>query len=374
MTELCDRYHALGRKNGVVVGVGAEGHGRYSACRSLGDRDAAKNCGVVFCTLATAGRADLKEILAARDLVVVDEAGQAVEPDVVSACDAAAATRLILCGDPLQLPPMVSCEDADGLRVSCLERLLDVRDANVSAGDMSHRFLDEQRRMDPLIADYPNRTYYGGRVGDAAAVVSRAPPRWLEAARRRDPALRLPTRCLVDCKGTMKKEGTSYVNLEELRVVARLVDALLPRRTGGGAFGGDDDDHSVPLGGETPDVAVIAFYAAQVRALENALEPRIRPGLRVGSVDAFQGSEADVVVISAVRAPYNWGESRPDDLGFVKDKRRFNVALTRARHALVVVCDADTLANERAADHVSGLVRDATAKGDVVPAASLDAY
>ena len=96
--------------------------------------------------------------------------------------------------------------------------------------------------------------------------------------------------------------------------------------------------------------------------------------MRVGTVDAFQGSEADVVIISAVRA----GTSA--DVGFVADERRLNVALTRARHVLLFVCHAETLRAAThpstagalvATDHVRALMADADARGDVVDSAML---
>ncbi|KAH8094273.1 hypothetical protein JL720_4267 [Aureococcus anophagefferens] len=312
VNELCDRYHALGRRNGFILGVGGEGHARWNAAKSMGEREQAKSCAVVFCTLATAGRSDLRDLLRFRDLLVVDEAGQATEPDVISAADAAHASRLILCGDPLQLPPILNCRDqTGGLRVSALERLLDVGERD----DVSFRFLDVQRRMHPSISRYPNGAYYAGRVADAEAVRTRDEPDWLADARRRDERLReLPPRSVLDTRGAMRRVGTSSANDEEVRVVVELVAALL---------------RDAP---RDADVAVISFYAAQVRALQDALEPGAYPGLRVGSVDAFQGSEADVVLISCVRAPQGGGSSdRGDDLGFVADERRFNVALTPRR-------------------------------------------
>jgi len=369
----------------VLVGSDADlaAHPRYDACRSIGDRDRIKGCAVLFCTLATASRHDLREMVHGRDLVCVDEAGQALESDVVGAADAARARRLVLCGDPRQLPPVVASAEAEegGFGVSALERLLDVHEADGAAAATRLRFLDEQRRMAPAIAAYPNGAYYEGRVGDAPSVRDRPLPDWLEAAYANAlPAFRRRRRVLVDCaRGAMRREGTSWANAAEVDVVDGLVDALLRR-----------------LPPRAPaDVAVISFrrgvregfrffstledvtlaefprrrfYAAQVRSLERALERnqyRLRPGcqsLRVGTVDAFQGSEADLVVISCVRAP----RGDPGDLGFVADKRRFNVALTRAKHALVVVGHAAAL--HAGGGHVAGLVADARDRGDVVDA------
>ncbi|HEY7157164.1 MAG TPA: C-terminal helicase domain-containing protein, partial [Gemmataceae bacterium] len=82
------------------------------------------------------------------------------------------------------------------------------------------------------------------------------------------------------------------------------------------------------------DVAVIAPYAAQVRRLRELLPVA---GLEIDSVDGFQGREKEVVVLSLVRS------NREDEIGFLADVRRLNVALTRARRKLLVIGDSATL-------------------------------
>ena len=363
--ELLDRFRALGRRRAVLVGVGSqvETHVTYESCRSPGSRDAARFAEIVFCTLATAGRPDLRAIVGARELLVVDEAGQALEPDVLSAAEAAQARRCVLCGDPMQLPPTVlSAAGVEaGLGSSPMERLLEVRDASVAL-----RFLDEQRRMNPAISAFPNATYYGGRVRDASALVARPRPDWLPYSITKD-ASPLKSRTVVDVThGRARHDGPSLRNDAEVDAVDSILSTLFQR---------------LPARASV-DVAVISFYKAQIQSLERALAPtkqRLGLGsgqsLRIGTVDAFQGSEADVVIISAVRA----GTSAAD-VGFVADERRLNVALTRARHVLVFVCHAETLraATHRstagalvATDHVRALMADADARGDVVDSALL---
>jgi len=362
--ELLDRFRALGRRRAVIVGVGSqvETHVAYEPCRSPGSRDAARFSEILFCTLATAGRPDLRAIIGARELLVVDEAGQALEPDVLSAAEAAQAQRCVLCGDPMQLPPTVlSAAGVEaGLGSSPMERLLEVRDASVAL-----RFLDEQRRMHPAISAFPNATYYGGRVRDASSLVARPRPDWLSYSITKD-ASPLRSRTVVDvAHGVARHDGPSLRNEAEVDAIDAILSTLFQR---------------LPARASV-DVAVISFYKAQIQSLERALEPTKRrlggagQSLRIGTVDAFQGSEADVVIISAVRAG---GTSA--DVGFVADERRLNVALTRARHVLIFVCNAETLraATHRssagtlvATDHVRALMADADAQGDVVDSALL---
>ena len=82
---------------------------------------------------------------------------------------------------------------------------------------------------------------------------------------------------------------------------------------------------------------MITPYWAQVLVLREALAPEVRAGLEVGTVDGFQGREKEAVVVDLVRSN---GDHR---IGFLADTRRMNVALTRARRALIVVGDSATL-------------------------------
>src|SRR5262249_5864734 len=111
-------------------------------------------------------------------------------------------------------------------------------------------------------------------------------------------------------------DGESRLNPEEARLVARKVEALLQ------------------AGVRAADIAVIAPYAAQVRLLRETINV---PELEIDSVDGFQGREKEAVVLSLVRS------NRENDIGFLADVRRMNVALTRARRKLLVIGDSATL-------------------------------
>jgi superfamily I DNA and/or RNA helicase len=111
-------------------------------------------------------------------------------------------------------------------------------------------------------------------------------------------------------------DGESRLNTAEARLVGRKVRALLD------------------AGLRPEDVAVIAPYSAQVRRLREILPI---PGLEIDSVDGFQGREKEAVVLSLVRS------NTENEIGFLADVRRTNVALTRARRKLIVVGDSATL-------------------------------
>ena len=88
------------------------------------------------------------------------------------------------------------------------------------------------------------------------------------------------------------------------------------------------------LGLPAQDIAVIAPYAAQVRLLRDQFS---RQGLEIDTVDGFQGREKEAVIISLVRS------NNKNEIGFLADRRRMNVALTRARRKLLVIGDSATL-------------------------------
>ena len=87
------------------------------------------------------------------------------------------------------------------------------------------------------------------------------------------------------------------------------------------------------------DIGVITPYNAQAKLLRKLfLSKQLK--LEVSTVDGFQGREKEVIIISAVRSNYR------GEVGFLSNQRRMNVAVTRARKAVILVCDADTISND----------------------------
>jgi len=272
-------------------------------------RETIRRARVTFCTLASAGQS-VMAALDGPDVLLVDEAAQALEPELAVAF-ARHPRRALLVGDPAQLPASLSSEVARrcGHATSLMERLV-TNDARAA------RALNAQYRMHPEIASWPAREFYDGGVMNAPIVETRArpkgTPRWL------------PPYVFVDVPDGVERggRGKSKSNEREVQVACDVVARIR----------GDNDD------AKALSIVVITFYAAQVGRLREALASRGLRDVAARSVDSFQGSEADVVVCSAVRnnARFN--------VGFLEDRRRLNVALTRAKHALVVVGSRDTLA------------------------------
>jgi len=257
------------------------------------------------------------ELLSERrfDLVVIDEACQATEPN--SWIPLLRADRVILAGDHCQLPPTVLSGDAaaQGFGVSLFERMMK------QFGGTTSRRLSVQYRMHAAIMEFSSREFYEAALAADPAV----------AAHR---LVDLPgvTVCpltdrpieFVDTAGAgydeeTEPDGESRFNPQEAALVVRRVEAI------------------VACGVSTEAIAVISPYSAQVRLLRELLP---LPGLEIDSVDGFQGREKEAIVISLVRS------NAAGEIGFLGDVRRMNVALTRARRKLIVIGDSATLSSD----------------------------
>jgi superfamily I DNA and/or RNA helicase len=244
------------------------------------------------------------------DLAVVDEASQALTPALLLA--ALRADRMILAGDHRQLPPTVVSPKAAarGLAGTAFEALMERPDA-IGFGHL----LTVQHRMHEDLMRFPSEHFYGGRLVAHAGV-----------ARRTLSEGEVPLE-VIDTAGAglgenAEPEGDSRENPGEAAIVVRVVRALVER------------------GLAPPDIGVISPYSAQVGALRRALEEELARGLEIDSVDGFQGREKEVIVFDAVRS------NDAGEVGFLADRRRLNVAITRAKRKLYVVGDSATLASD----------------------------
>jgi DNA replication ATP-dependent helicase Dna2 len=234
------------------------------------------------------------------DVALVDEASQLTEPATLAAINRA--DRFVLVGDHEQLPPVVRAEN--DLQTSLFERL---HDAYPDAAVM----LDRQYRMCQRIQAFSSREFYDGALKPANGEVATRSLADLGVDVADLPAdLRDPV-SFVDPDG--RREGNT--NPVEADRVASVVAAF--REAG------------VPA----EDIGVIAPFRAQVAEIGR------RTDVTVDTVDRFQGSSEEVVVVSFVATDALDGP-------IFEDYRRVNVALTRAKRALVLVGDAPALDSE----------------------------
>jgi superfamily I DNA and/or RNA helicase len=226
------------------------------------------------------------------DVVVMDEAGQAIEP--LAWVVFPFAEKWVLAGDPFQLPPTVLSREAarKGFDISILEQCFS-QCKNIY-------FLDTQYRMRESIAQFSNAYFYEGRLKTPSAQANNG-----------------SHVLFYDTAGTGFEEksgedGRSLTNEGELDIIQKIIEANSWKEE---------------------DIGFISPYAGQVQMAKSILSNSIK----VSTVDSFQGQEMPVIIVSLVR-------SNPDgNIGFLKDYRRMNVALTRAKEQLVVIGDSSTI-------------------------------
>ncbi|PVG02231.1 P-loop containing nucleoside triphosphate hydrolase protein [Serendipita vermifera] len=332
------------------------------------------------------------------DVVIIDEAAQALEP--VCWIPILKASKLILAGDPLQLPPTVlsmkddPAKSTTKAKSSVLDKSSavqkkgkktlanikeplrkdlesDLSDSESSTdgiygsqtkprrrnmdlgvlkpspsleftlfdrmermwGDNIKQMLDVQYRMNEKICSFPSSTLYSSKLASDPSVAThllsdKGPSNEAAQDTLSHPVVFFDTSGCeyferIDSDGSDTKsknlndEG-SKCNVNEVEVVKKWVMELT--------------DYGIPAN----EIAIITPYQAQLALLSEALSPAL-PGLEIGTVDGMQGREKDAVIISLVRS----NDKR--EVGFLKEKRRLNVAMTRPRKQLCVVGDSSTI-------------------------------
>ncbi len=226
------------------------------------------------------------------DVVVMDEAGQAIEP--LAWVVFPFATSWVLAGDPFQLPPTVLSKQAAnlGFDISILEQCFK-HCKNI-------HFLDTQYRMRASIAEFSNAYFYGGKL--------KTPPAQANTSSHV---------LFYDTAGTGFEEragedGRSLTNEGELGIIQKIIAAN---------------------SWKTEEIGFISPYAGQVQLAKSMFSKTIK----VSTVDSFQGQEMKIIIVSLVRS------NADGNIGFLKDYRRMNVALTRAKEQLVVIGDSSTI-------------------------------
>ena len=253
--------------------------------------------------------------------VVIDEAGQALEP----ACwiPILKSQKVVLAGDHCQLSPTIKSNEAakKGLAITLLEKCISLHPESVV-------LLQEQYRMNESIMGYSSKVFYEDKLRAHASVARHvlfdndAPLAFIDTA---------------GCGFDEKLEGTSSTNPEEASFLFKHLNILvteLESQPGINFVNGVIESF--------PTIAIISPYKQQIHILKDQLvhTPSLQKygdKISVNTIDSFQGQERDIVYISMVR-------SNPEgEIGFLADIRRMNVAMTRARKKLVVIGDSATL-------------------------------
>ncbi|WP_316752796.1 AAA domain-containing protein [Pedobacter gandavensis] len=246
--------------------------------------------------------------------VVIDEAGQALEP----ACwiPILKAHKVIFAGDHCQLSPTIKSNEAAraGLSTTLLEKTTALHPEAVT-------LLEEQYRMHETIMSYSSQVFYENKLKAHDSVAKHvlfseeAPLAFLDTA---------------GCGFEEKSEGTSTTNPEEATFLFKHLSQLV--NTLGTHYTAEN----------FPTIAVISPYKQQVLLMKELMlhSPELMAyanKITVNTIDSFQGQERDMVYISMTRS------NNEGSIGFLSDVRRMNVAMTRARKKLVVIGDSATL-------------------------------
>ncbi|NXT18351.1 ZGRF1 protein, partial [Syrrhaptes paradoxus] len=243
-------------------------------------------------------------------VVMLDECSQMTEPASLLPIARFQCEKLVLVGDPKQLPPTIQGSESaheKGLEQTLFDRLC----------LMGHKtiLLRTQYRCHPAISAIANELFYEGNLVDGVTEKDRSPLLdWL------------PTLCFYSVNGVEQTErDNSFYNMAEGHFTVKLIQSLIASGIEGSAIG------------------VITLYKSQMCKIQNLLssvnsEAFETKAVQVSTVDAFQGAEKEIIVLSCVRTR---------QIGFIDSEKRMNVALTRAKRHLLIVGNLACLSKNR---------------------------
>lgn len=284
---------------------------------------------VVACTLTGSANRILSGMKFST--LFIDEAAQALE----AACliPMRRAGRVVLAGDHCQLPPTVKCFEAmkQGLGRSLMERLVENHPEAVT-------LLTTQYRMNEDIMKFSSDWFYGGEMEAADDAKHRGildfdtPIEWIDTAEMISEIAEIAdeNEDLRAYREALSGNSFGRINKEEAQLTLLTLQNYITK-IGKQRFLD-----------ERLDIGLISPYRAQVKYLRQLLNrlsffKPFRNSISVNTVDGFQGQERDIIIISLVRS------NEEGDIGFLRDLRRMNVAMTRARMKLIIVGDSSTL-------------------------------
>jgi predicted DNA helicase len=275
---------------------------------------------VVCATNSTAG----SEVLEAEafDLLLVDEATQATEPSTL--IPFVKADKVILVGDHKQLPPTILNQKAknEGLAESLFERLLEIYGSEIKV------MLNTQYRMNEQIMNFASQEFYNGNLVVASEIkdinlkdlnitISAGNSPAEQAFNRQEGIIFFDTQGM-EAPERSKKDSKSIYNRIEAELSVEIIK------------------HGISAGIDVSEIALISPYKAQVDLVKKLLKGE---EIEVNTIDGFQGREKEVVILSLVRS------NLKGNTGFLKDIRRLNVSVTRAKRRLIIIGDSVTISN-----------------------------
>ncbi|KAL0586748.1 hypothetical protein ABG067_003590 [Albugo candida] len=312
------------------------------------------------------------------DLAIIDEAAQALE--ISCWIPIMRSKRVVLAGDHCQLPPTIKSKQAatDGLQVTLFDRFMER--AKMKGFEPIIKVLDTQYRMHNDICRWSSDAMYQSALKSFEGVAARRLQDLKTFVRhKKQISITLPegifqidqnvlgaTLYLLDTAGCDLDEGKERLDVRKLKKGTNSRDVTTKlscsKFNGGEALLVDIHVRSLIEAGVSPrDIAVVTPYNKQVQVLKSRLS-KVFKDLEIRSVDGFQGCEKEAVVMSLVRS------NKKRQLGFLADERRMNVAVTRARRHVALICDSDTIS---ANSFLKNLVKHFEAFGEVRSASEI---
>lgn len=307
----------------------SSGGGKHGS-KAASDRDRVRSsildeAAIVFSTLSFSGSAVFSSMTRMFDVVIIDEAAQAVEPSTLVPL-AHGCKQVYLVGDPVQLPATVISTTAQkfGYGKSLFKRF---QDANFPV-----QMLNTQYRMHPQISVFPSNEFYCGNLEDGDMLEKQTARSW-HMYRCFGPF------CFFDIDGMESRPSGSgsWVNEDEVDFIVLMYHKLA-------------SEYSELK--SNSQIAIISPYRHQVKLLSDRFRAtfgeQFDKVVDINTVDGFQGREKDIAIFSCVRS------NDKKQIGFVSDFRRMNVAITRARSSVLVVGSASTLTKDDSPTRVEG--------------------
>jgi predicted RecB family nuclease len=318
ITNLLAETIGAGHNDGVPIRAiqrvdAGQGAGEFEEVTEGSNDDVVKGLagGTVDVVAGTSWLFARPELDGTLDVLFVDEAGQQSLANTVAA--ATAARSIVLLGDPNQLPQVSQGTHPDGAGASALEHVLG--DSRTLPPDRG-LFLPVTYRMHPRVNGYVSELFYERRLATDPSTAHQA--------------IAGPGTGIRYMPVTHPGDGSR--STAEAEAVAGLVAGLVGRAWT------DRFDAVRQLG--LADILVVAPYNAHVAEVHAAIERRLGPGARVGTVDKFQGQEAPVAIFTtATSSP----DELPRDMEFLYSGNRLNVAVSRARGLAILVSSPDLL-------------------------------
>ncbi|MEH2392724.1 MAG: translation initiation factor IF-2 N-terminal domain-containing protein [Nostoc sp.] len=297
-----------------------------------GDRDDLRriyldNANVVGITCVQAANRGFSEEFKSFDVVIIDEVSKCTPPELL--IPALKGKKLVMVGDHRQLPPMLDTSTLEEVaqtigntreELQFLEESL-FKSQFESADESIKQMLTTQYRMHPFIMGAINQ-FYDGKLESGILEPDTKRAHHLAGEIIQESQHLIWVKTPIENQFLEQRNGTSYFNTQEIDAIERLCQQFESTWAS-----------KVANGEPRKEIAVITFYGAQLRKIDERLQSELFPSLeiRTGTVDRFQGMERPVVIVSMVR------NNSKGDVGFAKKPERVNVAFSRAQELLIIV-------------------------------------